>query len=250
MSNKVLSISERALLAARSKKIGKLLPILVAILGTLVTIMYTVSLMYSKFGSFTITVDQATYQDYGIALCETKDFRSPSPLITCRANESITNIDGKTLDDKDLGSVDGVDNGANYLCYTFYLKNTGQKILTYSEEITIATATLGIEEAARVRVIRKLNDEPMTQIDYAYPKGLDDDGNQIPEEGTEMFLTKNVVLNNNISNFKPGDVMKYTVVIWLEGPDEDCVDSVIGGEFKIDMSFNVDGTSVLDPEQQ
>ena len=34
---------------------------------------------------------------------------------------------------------------------------------------------------------------------------------------------------------------KYTVVIWLEGNDPECLDNILGGEFKIDMSMSIIG---------
>ena len=42
-------------------------------------------------------------------------------------------------------------------------------------------------------------------------------------------------------NFEPEVMMKYTVVIRLEGNDPDCVDSIIGGVMKIEMKFSVTG---------
>ena len=36
-------------------------------------------------------------------------------------------------------------------------------------------------------------------------------------------------------DFKPGDVHKYTVVIWIEGNDPQCDDDIIGGEVKMHM---------------
>ena len=36
-------------------------------------------------------------------------------------------------------------------------------------------------------------------------------------------------------NFKPHDVDKYTVVIWVEGDDPECLDNLIGAEIKMYM---------------
>ena len=36
---------------------------------------------------------------------------------------------------------------------------------------------------------------------------------------------------------KPGDIDRYTVVIYLEGEDPECVDAIIGGEIKLNMEF-------------
>ena len=42
-------------------------------------------------------------------------------------------------------------------------------------------------------------------------------GSHEPEPDTVAFLSETQVLNNVTSGFQPGDVDKYTVVIWLEG---------------------------------
>ena len=38
-------------------------------------------------------------------------------------------------------------------------------------------------------------------------------------------------------NFKVGDIDKYTVVIWVDGPDKECDNSLIGGEIKMHMTL-------------
>jgi hypothetical protein len=38
-------------------------------------------------------------------------------------------------------------------------------------------------------------------------------------------------------NFQPGEVDKYTVVIWLEGNDPECINDIIGGELKMQMNL-------------
>ena len=39
--------------------------------------------------------------------------------------------------------------------------------------------------------------------------------------------------------FEPGDKDKYTIVIWLEGNDPDCIDDIIGGTIKFGMDFSI-----------
>ena len=41
------------------------------------------------------------------------------------------------------------------------------------------------------------------------------------------------------NSFKPGAKDKFTVVIWLEGNDPDCLDNIIGGTMKLDMKFKI-----------
>ena len=105
----------------------------------------------------------------------------------------------------------------------------------------IANMTFEIEKAVRVRIYT--NGE---YIDYAYPRT---DGIEGPEPGTTAFQSESTVVRRTIENFAPGDVTKYTVVIWLEGPDPDCVDKIIGGQFKIDMAMTVVGSQNPETEE-
>jgi hypothetical protein len=41
------------------------------------------------------------------------------------------------------------------------------------------------------------------------------------------------------TDLKIGDTDRYTVVIWLEGWDPECVNDIMGGEVKLSMNFNV-----------
>ena len=69
-------------------------------------------------------------------------------------------------------------------------------------------------------------------------------GNGAPEvdpPGRVMtnFLSGNTVTEGLIENFVPGSISRVTVVIWLEGNDPECTDDILGGEFKMDMSFEI-----------
>ncbi len=64
-------------------------------------------------------------------------------------------------------------------------------------------------------------------------------GSTEPEPDTVMFLSNTQVLQNTTEGFKPGAVDKYTVVIWLEGNDPECVDDIKGGVVKMSMNLKV-----------
>ena len=53
------------------------------------------------------------------------------------------------------------------------------------------------------------------------------------------FLSSDVVMRTQQEGFSPNDRDKYTVVIWLEGNDPDCVDAIIGGTIKFQMEFKI-----------
>ena len=61
------------------------------------------------------------------------------------------------------------------------------------------------------------------------------------EPGTTEFVSESIIARQQIADFAPGEVTKYTVVIWLEGNDPECLDNILGGEFKIDMSMSIVG---------
>lgn len=233
----------------RYRQEKKLIPIIMGCIALLTVIVYVVSLLYTRFGSFTVTVDKFKNLDYGLALCETEDFSNPTARLDCKAQKSVTNIDGKMLDEKALGSVDGDSSGENYLCYTFYCRNTGREVIDYSFSINIVNTTLDIEKAARLRLITSLNKGPATSTDYARAKGVDENHQPIPE--TVPYECVNFRDEKQIcylvqSDFKPGDTMRYTVALWLEGYDDDCVDKIIGGIFKLDMKFDVTSVAGVD----
>lgn len=233
----------------RYRQEKKIIPIVMACIALVTVIVYVVSLLYTRFGSFTISVNKFHNLDYGLALSETEDFSKPTARLNCKASKEITNIDGKMLDDAALGSIDGDSSGENYLCYTFHCRNTGRETVDYSFSINIVNMTLDIESAVRVRLIRSLNKGESTTIDYAKAKGVDENLEPIPESYPyvcETFREEKMVCYQVQKDFKPGDTMKYTIALWLEGYDDDCVDKVIGGQFKLDMKFSVTSVAGVD----
>ena len=62
----------------------------------------------------------------------------------------------------------------------------------------------------------------------------------IREDGvwmTKAFLGDGYVMNSDFYPLKVGEIIKYTVVIWLEGQDEQCVDDILGGQVKLAVEF-------------
>ena len=57
----------------------------------------------------------------------------------------------------------------------------------------------------------------------------------------ETFKSDTVITSGDIFEVKPGDVHKFTVVLWLEGDDIDCDNSKIGGHLGVQMDFHLAG---------
>ena len=209
----------------------RVLPITMAVLVALLAVIYVISLLYDNYGSFTVTVNKMDNAKYALTLSETPDFANPSGRLNCKANKEITNIDGATLP-LDLDNIDGSHNGENYVAYTFYCMNAGTAEVSYEYQVVVSNMSLDIEKAVRVRLY--VNGE---YTDYARTR-TDGTG---PEAGTTEFYTERTVTRGQFDNFAPGDITKFTAVIWLEGNDVDCIDTILGGEFKLDMVMNILG---------
>lgn len=90
--------------------------------------------------------------------------------------------------------------------------------------------TRDLDSALRVRIYE--DGEPTT-----YAKTRSDGGGA--EDGCVEFLSSTVIARKQVKAFAPGDIKKYTIVLWLEGNDADCVDALIGGTLKVAMMFSV-----------
>ena len=211
----------------------KMIPIGIIAALMILIIGYVVAVLYSRYGAFTVFVNKFDNLDYALSLSESQGFESATSRLNAEISEKITNIDGQ-LDLPDpvaLDNINGPHNGTNYVAYTFYCKNAGKATVTYSYELYIRNMTLGIEKAVRVRLY--VDGE---YVDYAHART---DGGEGPEPGTTAFQTGKTIVKKSIEHFKPGDMTKFTIVIWLEGNDPECVNNIIGGEMKVDMAMEV-----------
>ena len=55
------------------------------------------------------------------------------------------------------------------------------------------------------------------------------------------FVDDRTVVEGMQEGVVPGDIHKYTVVIWLEGDDPDCNDDLIGGHIGMEVFFQLMG---------
>lgn len=205
-------------------KIGLIaLLILVLLLG----VFYALSAFVNRAGHFTVWISD---EDMNlITLSDTADFAKCATMLEADVIYQMDNIT-KAWMPENLAEVDGCHNGDNYIAYTFYLKNAGKNEIDYSAAIDIHAVTKEADNAVRVMVIK--NGE-----ETVYAKAQKDSTE--PEPDTVAFLSNTKVLENTTEEFEPGAVDKYTVVIWLEGNDPECVDDIRGGVVKMSMNFKV-----------
>lgn len=207
-------------------KILRAAAILIAIL---LIVLFIISALYMRTGSFTVSLKKDQMNKYGLSLSESRDMRYKTSHLNAEIAEDITNISVESLPDN-LDMIDGTHNGENYIAYTFYLENTGQQELSYEYTLAISNITNSLDEAVRIRLYE--NGVPET-----YAKTASDGSGAEPN--TKEFYSANAAAKERFDNFKPGDITRYTVVIWLEGDDPDCIDWLIGGRLRVEMIMNV-----------
>ncbi len=199
-------------------------------LVALIAVGYAIAYFYNKYGSFTIKVNKYDMVNQGLSLSDTPDFDKTISVLTADIVYDMTNISGEDLPDN-IDKVNGNHNGRNYIAYTFYVHNSGKDTVTYEGDLTIESVTKNVDEAIRVAVYTD-----GTKKVYGKTKSS---GGGKESDCDEEFLTAAQVMHTKVADFEPGATTKYTVVIWLEGNDPDCIDDIIGGVIKMQMDFRI-----------
>lgn len=219
---------------SQSMKIGKAL---LSVLVVLAVIGYIVSVLYMRTGSFTVNLDKFEATKYSLSLSE-RPYNGDKTMLngmTSNLNadicEYITCIDPDKEIPADVDKIDGVHNGENYIAYSFYLVNAGEYDVTYQYTINIKNITNNLDSAIRVRLYT--GDDGV----YTFAKTASDGSG--PEPGTIEFISNTIVAEDREDAFLAGQSKRYTIVIWLQGDDPDCLDPLIGGSLKLDMQIKV-----------
>lgn len=242
-------IKRNATETQRIRKLRKIIPPVIGVIIALLLILYVVSLLFSRYGSFTIRAKDYSNREYALSLCENDKFRRHSSRLVATEVKEMDNISGLTLP-TNLNDTNGAHNGKNYLAYTFYVMNSGEKTCSYKYSLVITRATVGIDAAARIRVYHNADYFKTETGEYTYSGDYTDyakpqtGGNGEPEVDPDNrvmtnFVSNDIIAEGTADNFAPGDMAKMTVVIWLEGDDPDCTDDVLGGQLKVDMVIEI-----------
>ena len=230
----VLELRRKSKEVKRHFILMRVLALLVIILVLLVAVAYAISYFYDKFGSFTVKVNKYDMVHQGLTLSETPDYDRSNAVLNANIVYDMTNISGEEIP-PNVDKINGSHNGDSYIAYTFYLINSGDDTVSYTGEMNIENVTKGVDEAVRIAVYK--NGEKTV---YGKTKSS---GMGKESDCDSEFLSSSVVMRSSGDKFKAKDKDKYTVVIWLEGNDPDCVDAIIGGTLKLSMSFKITETT-------
>lgn len=211
----------------RKKRYTKLKTFLGLIFLLLIFCFIILSIIY-KGGKFTVTLDRNLALDNNIVIYDDSVEKSGKRKLEASNLDFMDNISINWIPSDIDNEKDGSHNGDNYIAYTFYVANNGNENINYWYTVVIDDVIKNVDEAVRVMIF--LNGERSVYAKINSYTGKE-------EEGTVAFFSDKEAVVQKRDNFAPNDVDKFTVVIWLEGDDEDCVDSILGGEIKMHMEI-------------
>lgn len=203
--------------------------VVIGLLILVFLLIFTILGIVFNVNKFTITLDNKLQDEKGIILYSNPNEKAHQRKLFASALNDMDNISYDWIPkDVHTSSNGGSHNGDNYIAYTFYIENEGEVSVNYWYSIIIDDVIKRVDEA--VRVIVFLNDE-----ETVYAKINNETGEA--EKNTEPFYKDDVVVLKSRNDFKVGDVDKFTIVIYLEGDDPDCLNDIIGGEIKMHMEI-------------
>jgi hypothetical protein len=178
----------------------------------------------------------------------------------------MDNIAYEMLPIDEFLSSEGSHNGTSYIASSFYIMNRGDEPLEYAESIQLTHAYRDLDAAVRILLIKTLfvednegnltaglpeyrvyarpdaegNPEYVSGGDFVIPEYVKNP-NRGEDYGTDWltipFLSDNSVVENRFWPMQSGEKIRYTIAVWLEGTDPDCVDEILGGKVTLDIKF-------------
>lgn len=208
----------------KSTRVRALKIILLISLLFLINLYIILGIMY-KGQNFTVSLDSEQGLESNLTIYEKLEEKIERTYLKCEDIDFFTDISVDWIPDDINDRAEGSHCGNNYIAYTFYAENQGQETINYWATIKIEDVIKNVDDAIRVMVYR--NGERVV-----YGKAA---SNGSAERGTTPFKDETTVMLEQRTNFKVGDIDKYTIVIFVEGDDPQCTDAIIGGEIGMYM---------------
>ena len=227
----------------------------------LLLVFWGLSYIAEMKGHFTINMSRDMFRN-GFTISEDEDFsRKTSHLFATPAADvpciSIVDIP------ENVDKLKGEHNG-NYFAYTFYLRNEGETDADYQWELRLnspsqlakATWAMVFIDGEMTLYAHKNEDGTTAalpvwgenSIGYLKPPlyefAADKSQYEIVRKFNTLtywrvipkpFVSDHVVAAGEHLEVHPGEVHKYTIVLWLEGDDPDCTEELIGESLGLEM---------------
>ena len=218
--------------------------LMIAMTGVLLTVLTGLSIYGHSVGDLVITVDDLTVR--ALALSESGKFGKDDST-TVLAAEGIKDVRDSTYSyiPEEIREGNGVTSDYDTTLWcgsSFYVKNMSNVSVGYRGIFKFEQRTRGIDSAVRIMLL--VDDEP--PVIFARPKAdgtpeiLVANGGSIKKGyRTTPFTEDEVVIFENPAA-EIGQIQKFTIIIWLEGWDSDCIDDIVGGQLEASLTFKID----------
>ena len=249
---------------------GRVVAVILASLVALLALLFGLSEITKMKGHFSVNITQDLFKTgFSIGeVLEDGNVKNPTSYLQGDVVEETPCISISWID-KRVDEIDGSHNGKGYFAYSFYIQNTGEAPASYSYSLNINSQSRAVSNAAWVMLFEdgemcfyaaKTEDgdnqtlparddntkgyrEPPFISNAKYP---DQQFEKIENDTSKLdyyrlialpFESDTVVTSRLVEGVQPGEVHKYTVVLWLEGDDPDCTDELIGGHMGLEFNF-------------
>ena len=219
----------------RRKKMMRLTMIVCCFLFSFLTVVFIILSFIFNGGKFTISLDSNDDLSTSLALFDSMEYKEVKRKLYADEIDFMDNISVKWLpEDIDSDKYEGSHNGDNYIAYTFYLGNTGLQKVNYWYEVVIDDVIKNVDEAVRIMIYRNGEKTIYAEIN---PDTKEAEPGTKPFYDNEISSQEHIVVLEEVKDFKPLDIDRFTIVVWLEGDDPECVNAIIGGEIKMHMNI-------------
>lgn len=212
----------------KQKVFSKIVKIVFLLLLIVLSIIYLFLYIVYDGGRFTVSLDKNLSNRKNIYLSEDGSADSKTRQLSADTIDYMDNISIKWLPEGLDTEAVGAHNGDNYIAYTFYVVNDGDETVNYWYEVDIDDTVKNVDEAIRIMVYQ--NGEPTV---YAKKSKA----TKKAEPGTKMFVSETVAVLEQRKKMKPHSQDRFTIVVWIEGDDPECLNDLLGGEIKMHMDI-------------
>lgn len=247
--------------------LGHWLGALIGFLLGLLLILFLFSMVQRMRGHYTINVSADMLRE-GFTLSDTEDFKNPTTHLFAKPAEQVPCVSISSIPNN-VDEIDGEHNDS-YFAYTYYIRNEGESTVDYTWSLDLTSESLDLSEAVwilvfedgKMRIYARANhydgkEEALPAFgdnSRGYLRmpimELAPDSDQfetVAQQGSltyyrvipDLFLSDLSITQGEQQEVAPMDVHKYTVVMFLEGDDEQATDDKIGGHLGVEMNFRL-----------
>ena len=225
----------------------RILNTLIAIFFILFIIIAIITYYGQNVGCFTISVSQKA-NDYSIYISD-DEFKSWSPRLICEPmSASAPTVEPiVSMKKNEIRNTAGTykSNDKMYIGYTFWLRNMSEtEAVNIKAKLDVARSTNGLDECSWVWFFDS-EDDSMGTIYQKSETLTDEDKANRPDryegyDSTTYWASDSTVFEKTYLNLQPGETRKFTLILWTDLEDPQCVDSIIKGEINYNLTISLD----------